>query len=139
MSIPEAVRLVLHSGAIGRSGDLCILDMGEQVPIVDLARNMIRMAGKRVDEDIEIVFTGIRAGEKLYEELFTESEAKSLHKIDKIFVCQPEGCDWEVFDDTLKLLRQAAKECRREEIVRLLGRIVPSYRPVVAQERAEMG
>ena len=69
MSIPEAVRLVLHSGAIGHSGDLCILDMGEQVRIVDLAENMIRMTGKVPYDEIDIQFTGIRAGEELYEEL----------------------------------------------------------------------
>ena len=137
MSIPEAVRLVLHSGAIGRSGDLCILDMGEQVRIVDLARNMIRMAGKRVNADIDITFTGIRPGEKLYEELFTEYEARSLQKVDKIFVCQPEGCDWELFDETLERLRQAADGCKREEIVRLLGKVVPSYRPYGGKERSE--
>ena len=70
MSIPAAVRLVLHSGAIGDSGDLCILDMGEQVRIVDLAENMIRMTGKVPYDEVDIQFTGIRAGEKLYEELF---------------------------------------------------------------------
>jgi FlaA1/EpsC-like NDP-sugar epimerase len=131
MSIPEAVRLVLHSGVMGGSGDLCILDMGEQVRIVDLARNMIRNAGKIPDENIEIVFTGIRPGEKLYEELFTEHEARSLHKIDKIFVCKPEGCDWEKFDDTLECLHRAAKECKRDEIIRLLGKLIPSYQPFI--------
>ena len=136
MTIPEAVRLVLHSGAIGRSGDLCILDMGEQVRIVDLARNMIRMAGKRLGEDIDIEYIGIRPGEKLFEELFTEDEARGLQKIEKIFVCRPEGCGWARFNETLDGLRQAAAECRREEIIDLLGVVVPSYTPYVGEEGA---
>jgi FlaA1/EpsC-like NDP-sugar epimerase len=131
MSIPEAVRLVLHSGTIGVGGDLCILEMGEQVKIVEMVENMIRMAGKIPHKDIDIRFTGIRPGEKLYEELFTDQEAKGIQKIEKIFVCKPEGCDWERFDQWLGELRQRAKECRRKEIVELLCKIVPSYQPDV--------
>ena len=131
MSIPEAVRLVLHSGVIGAGGDLCILEMGEQVRIVDMVENMIRMAGKKPYEDIDILFTGIRPGEKLYEELFTDQEARSLRKVDKIFVSRPEGCDWGHFDETLEELRKAAEGCRREDIVLLLEGLIPSYCPYV--------
>ncbi|MCC7264046.1 MAG: polysaccharide biosynthesis protein [Candidatus Latescibacteria bacterium] len=129
MSIPEAVRLVLHSGAIGKNGDLCILDMGEPVRIAALAENMIRMAGKRPYEEIDIVFTGIRAGEKLTEILFTEAEARTLQKADKLLLCRPEGCDWEHFDERLVRLKQAAEGCLREEVIGLLKEIIPAYQP----------
>jgi FlaA1/EpsC-like NDP-sugar epimerase len=127
MSIPEAVRLVLHSGAIGSNGDLCILDMGKPVKIVELAENMIRMAGKVPYEDIDIVFTGIRAGEKLHEDLLTEDEASYLQKIDKISVSKPDGGDWIHLEERLTELRQATHECQRGDVIRILQEIVPSY------------
>ena len=85
MTIPEAVQLVIQAGAIGSTGDVLILDMGEPVKIVDLAKDMIMLSGLRYPEDIDIEFTGLRPGEKLYEELFYETEtgAKKIHE--KIF------------------------------------------------------
>jgi len=85
MTIPEAVQLVIQAGAVGTSGDVLILDMGDPVKIVDLAKDMIMLSGLRFPEDIDIEFTGLRPGEKLYEELFYESEtgAKKVHE--KIF------------------------------------------------------
>jgi len=74
MTIPEAVQLVLQAGALGRGGELFMLDMGEPVRIVDLARDMIRLSGLEEGSDIEIEFTGIRPGEKLYEEMFFNHE-----------------------------------------------------------------
>ena len=135
MSIPEAVRLVLHSGAIGTSGDLCILDMGEQVRIMDLAENMIRMSGKTPGEDIEIQFTGIGLGEKLHEELYTKAEARSLRKIEKILVCRPDPGDGE-FTAILQKLQEAALVCSRVEIVKLLQQLVPTYTPSTVEEQA---
>ncbi len=85
MTIPEAVQLVLQSAAVGEGGDVMILDMGEPVRIVDLARDMIRLSGQRFPEDIDIVFTGLRPGEKLYEELFYESEQSACRVHEKIF------------------------------------------------------
>jgi FlaA1/EpsC-like NDP-sugar epimerase len=89
MTIPEAVQLVLQAGAIGQSGDVLILDMGEPVRIVDLARDMILLSGMRYPEDIDIAFTGMRPGEKLREELFYEIENGSQRIHDKIFRCVP--------------------------------------------------
>jgi FlaA1/EpsC-like NDP-sugar epimerase len=85
MTIPEAVQLVIQAGAIGSTGDVLILDMGDPVKIVDLAKDMIMLSGLRYPEDIDIEFTGLRPGEKLYEELFYETEtgAKKIHE--KIF------------------------------------------------------
>jgi FlaA1/EpsC-like NDP-sugar epimerase len=90
MTIPEAVQLVLQAGAIGETGQVLILDMGEPVKIVDLARDMIGLSGLRYPEDVDIVFTGLRPGEKMYEELFYGSEktAKKVHE--KIFCADPE-------------------------------------------------
>jgi FlaA1/EpsC-like NDP-sugar epimerase len=90
MTIPEAVQLVLQAGAIGESGQVLILDMGEPVKIVDLAKDMISLSGLRYPEDIDIVFSGLRPGEKMYEELFygNEKAAKKVHE--KIFCAERE-------------------------------------------------
>lgn len=85
MTIPEAVQLVLQAGAIGHSGDILILEMGDPVKIVDLAKDMIALSGLRYPEDIDIRFTGVRPGEKLYEELFYLSEEGTKKVHDKIF------------------------------------------------------
>lgn len=93
MTIPEASQLVLQAGALGESGDVFILEMGEPVRIVDLAKDLIRLSGRRYPEDIDIVFTGTRPGEKLYEELFYSSET-GINKVhDKIFWARPEPID----------------------------------------------
>jgi FlaA1/EpsC-like NDP-sugar epimerase len=86
MTIPEAVQLVLQAGAIGESGDLLILDMGEPVRILDLAKDMIELSGLQYPDDIDIVITGMRPGEKLYEELFYESEMGFRKVHEKIFL-----------------------------------------------------
>lgn len=90
MTIPEAVQLVLQAGAIGKSGQVLILDMGEPVRIMDLAKDMIALSGLRYPEDIDIVFSGLRPGEKLYEELFYGSEKAAEKVHEKIFCAAPE-------------------------------------------------
>ncbi len=85
MTIPEAVQLVLQSGTIGKGGDILILDMGEPVRIVELAKDMIHLSGQRYPDDIDIVFTGLRPGEKMYEELFYETEQQAARVHEKIF------------------------------------------------------
>lgn len=88
MTIPEACQLVLQASAIGRGGQICVLDMGQPVKIVDLARNLILLSGLKPDEDIRIEFTGMRPGEKLYEELssLTEDTVPTLHEKVRIFI-----------------------------------------------------
>ena len=93
MTIPEAVRLVLQAGAMGAGGEVFLLDMGEQVRIVDLARQLIRLAGLREGEDIEIVFTGLRPGEKLYEELHSDAERTRITRHERILVWELDARD----------------------------------------------
>ncbi len=90
MTIPEAVQLVLQAGAVGESGQVLILDMGEPVKILDLAKDMITLCGLRHPEDIEIKFTGLRPGEKMYEELFYGNEKRARKVHDKIFCAERE-------------------------------------------------
>jgi FlaA1/EpsC-like NDP-sugar epimerase len=92
MTIPEASRLVIQSGALAKGGEIFVLDMSEPVKIVDLAKNMIRLSGYS-EEDIEIVETGIRPGEKLYEELLLDKERNDEQVFDKIFVGNIKGYD----------------------------------------------
>src|SRR5262249_48969032 len=95
MTIPEACQLVLQAASMGRGGGIFILDMGEPVKIVDLARDLIRMSGLRPDEDIEVRFTGIRPGEKLYEELALREEGAAKTRHPRIFVGRITAQDWE--------------------------------------------
>jgi FlaA1/EpsC-like NDP-sugar epimerase len=128
MTIPEAVQLVLQSGAIGAGGDVLILDMGEPVRIVDLAKDMIRLSGQRYPEDIDIVFTGLRPGEKLFEELFYETEQNAVRIHDKIFRAPRErGNSEDVVQRELRLLQQhlsSGREELREVLWQVAGRVV---------------
>ena len=93
MTIPEASQLVIQAGAMGRGGEIFVLDMGEPVRIVDLAGDMIRLSGLRVGQDIDIEFVGIRPGEKLYEELMVDGETHLPTSHPKIMVAQCKRLD----------------------------------------------
>ncbi|MFO0680439.1 MAG: nucleoside-diphosphate sugar epimerase/dehydratase [Sandaracinus sp.] len=108
MTIPEASQLVLQAGALGEGGQIFVLDMGEPVKIVDLARDMITLSGLRPGEDIEIEFSGIRPGEKLAEELSTEKESLDRTRHPKIWVARPETTSSEVLDASLDAVVKAA-------------------------------
>lgn len=127
MTIPEAVNLVLQCGAYARGGEIFILDMGEPVKIADLARKMIRLSGHVPGEDIKIEYTGLRPGEKLYEELLIDEDNLVETENDRIFVAQMGGVDAETASQKIQqLIRHAYEESRdiREEIKGL----VPEYR-----------
>lgn len=103
MTIPEAVSLVLQAGAYAQGGEIFILDMGEPVKILDLAENMIRLSGLVPGEDIEIKFTGLRPGEKLYEELLIDDDNKKETANKRIFIGQPIKIDEAEFDEKMKI------------------------------------
>jgi FlaA1/EpsC-like NDP-sugar epimerase len=129
MTIPEACQLVLQASAIGEGGQICVLDMGEPVKIVDLARDLILLSGLRPDEDIKIEFTGIRPGEKLYEELSTmlENTAPTAHEKIRIFVG-----DWMPEADMVEWISYLREICETRDVGRLvvaLKEIVLDYSP----------
>ena len=103
MTIPEASRLVIQSGALAKGGEIFILDMGEPVKILDLAKQMIKMSGSSEDE-IQIIESGIRPGEKLYEELLLDKERNDQQVFDKIFVGNINGFSLEQVDEFVKTL-----------------------------------
>jgi FlaA1/EpsC-like NDP-sugar epimerase len=105
MTIPEAVQLVLQAGAMAEGGEIFVLDMGEPVKIYDLARNLIKLSGFKPDVDIKIEFTGLRPGEKLYEELLLAEEGVKATKNNKIFVAQPLHTDLAILKREIECLK----------------------------------
>lgn len=130
MVTSEAVLLVLQAAAMGRGGEVFVLDMGEPVSILELARDLIRSHGLEPDQDIPIVFTGSRPGERLSEELLTAEEGTDSTTHEKVFVARL-GSRWvgEELADGLERLGEATGRGASEEIVALLRELVPSYRP----------
>jgi FlaA1/EpsC-like NDP-sugar epimerase len=125
MTIPEASQLVLQAAVIGASGEILILDMGEPVRILDLARDTIRLSGLRPDEDIPIVFTGIRPGEKLFEELQTTGEGIERTRHPQIFVGNVAGLSRHGMPDVLRTLEALARDSSGDEIRRYLNELLP--------------
>ena len=130
MTIPEAAQLVLQTGAMARKNELFVLNMGQPVKILDLAENMIRLSGYVPYRDIDIVETGLRPGEKLYEELMLDSEQDRMTKTahDKIFIAPPMQIDLAAFYEELQNLRHDA-EHNDEGVVLSLQRMVGTYHP----------
>ena len=128
MSIPEAAQLVLQAAAMGRGGEVFVLDMGEPVRIADLARNMIRLSGYTEDE-IRIEFTGLRPGEKLYEELLADAEETRETPHPKLRIAGPVSVSAALPVELAAWLTQAS-DCSDEDVRRQLMRWVPEYRPM---------
>jgi len=127
MSIPEAAQLVLQAAAMGKGGEIFVLDMGEPVRIVDLARNMIRLSGFTEDE-IHIEFTGLRPGEKLYEELLADAEETLPTPHEKLRIARPRSVPEGLYEDALAWVRSEAP--LDDDVVRAgLKRWVPEYEP----------
>ena len=128
MTIPEAVSLVLQAGAYAKGGEIFILDMGEPVKITDLARNLILLSGHQPDEDIPIVFTGLRPGEKLYEEMLMDEEGMQNTANQRIHIGKPIEMDEEAF---LKQLQELSEYVATEpsDIRDWVKRMVPTYYP----------
>ena len=126
MTIPEAVSLVLQAGAYARGGEIFVLDMGEPMKILDLAKNMIKLSGYRVDEDIKIEFTGLRPGEKMYEELLMREEGLKETANRMIYIGRPIEYDDELFEQQLRRLQEASVN-ESQDIRALVQEIVPGY------------
>ncbi len=129
MTIPEAVQLVIQAGALANGGEVFILDMGEPVKIVDLARDLIRLSGFEPDMDIKIEFTGIRPGEKLYEEILTNEEGITATHHDRIFVAKPLNINREDLEFEIKKLRKVIG-AEPAQIKEALQYIVPTFQNV---------
>ncbi len=126
MTIPEAVSLVLQAGAYAKGGEIFILDMGEPVKILDLAKNLILLSGHKPNEDIQIVFTGLRPGEKLYEEMLMKEEGMQETANKLIHIGKPIQMDEEKFMQQLAEIRDHALE-EPDDIKQWVQRIVPTY------------
>ena len=129
MTIPEASQLVLQAGTMGAGGEIFILEMGEPIKIVNLARDLIRLSGYRPDEDIEIVFSGMRPGEKLYEEINLDSENASKTKHPRIWVGRHRQLDLGKATTKVDELVRLSRTSSPEVVIRKLVECVPEYTP----------
>jgi FlaA1/EpsC-like NDP-sugar epimerase len=132
MTVREAMELVLQASALAceddeARGKIFVLDMGEPVKIVDLAMQMIRLAGKKPNEDIKIEFVGLRPGEKLYEELFYANEALMPTKASGIRLAAPHTMDYAMLARALDEIAECARERREDRLMTLLRTLVPEY------------
>lgn len=127
MTIPEASQLVLQAGGLGDNGSVYVLDMGQPVRIVDLARDLITLSGYKPEIDIDIVYSGIRPGEKLFEELLTAEEGTTATRHTKIFSARTKPLSEDVFEDKLKALFDKAHARDEQGIRHMLQEIIPTY------------
>ncbi len=130
MTIPEAVSLVLQAMSYAEGGEVFVLDMGEPVKIYDMATNLIKLSGLEPNVDIQIKVTGLRPGEKLYEELLMEEEGLTQTKHDKIHVAKPMNIDMNMIEYKLKELNSLLQHCNNEqkdEIKKVMKEVVPTY------------
>jgi FlaA1/EpsC-like NDP-sugar epimerase len=130
MTIPEAATLVIQAGAMAKGGEVFLLDMGEPVKIYDLAAQMIRLHGLEPDKDIKIEITGLRPGEKIYEELLIDCEAALPTGHPKIFCAREAKLGWKELEPQLNTLLDAAADCEVTECVSVLHNLVPEYQPM---------
>lgn len=127
MTIPEAVSLILQAASESKGGEIFVLDMGEPVKILSLAENLIRLHGKEPYKDIEIKFTGLRPGEKLYEELLMDEEGLKSTSNKKIFIGQQIHVDEDSFMKMLDVLKRLANGNEQEELIEALKKVVPTF------------
>jgi FlaA1/EpsC-like NDP-sugar epimerase len=127
MTIPEAVSLILQAGAMGKGGEIFVLDMGDPVLIRELAEQMITLSGLRPGRDIEIIYTGLRPGEKLYEEVLHESEGLQPTSHEKLLLARSRHVDWEWLMEELEKLERAATSRNIHVLREHIQNIVPEY------------
>ena len=131
MSIQEASQLILQCGAYAKDGEIFLLEMGKPIKIVDMARDLIRLSGLEPETDIPIVFTGLRPGEKLYEELQLTYEKKVTTNHKKIMILKQNTppMPWNLFLQNTNKLLDAAKELDSNKIQAILKDVLPTYQP----------
>ena len=134
MLIPEAAQLVIQAGAYAKGGEIFVLDMGSPIKIYDLATDLIKLSGLVPNEDIEIKVTGLRPGEKLYEELLMSEEGLEETRHDKIFIGRPTYTDIEELKRNLNSLRFIIDNNNEEDIKNSIKQIVPTYREATSKE-----
>lgn len=127
MTIPEACQLVLEAGVMGEGGEIYVFDMGEPVKILDLAKKMIQLSGKKVDQDIKIVFSGLREGEKLYEELLNDFETVKITHHPKIKIAQVAPASYHKIDGQIELFMDLIGKNSENDLVSHLKVIVPEF------------
>jgi FlaA1/EpsC-like NDP-sugar epimerase len=127
MTIPESVSLILQAGAMGRGGEIFVLDMGEPVLINDLAKQMIQLSGLKVEKDIKIIYTGLRPGEKLYEELLHESEELQKTSHEKLFLARSRDVDWSWLETQLADLESVAVSRDIDKMLIIMHDLVPEF------------
>ncbi len=126
MTIPEAAQLVIQAAAMAKGGEIFVLDMGKPVKIVDLAKDLITLSGYKPEEDIKIEYTGLRPGEKLYEELLMNEIALTSTEHDKIFVEKPIENDIEFVEKSIEEFKKVVYN-DKDEIFKLIEKKVPTY------------
>lgn len=139
MTIPEACQLIMQASVIGRGGEIFVLDMGEPVKISYLAEQLVRLSGRRPGEDIEIVYTGLRPGEKLHEELFHDTEELTTTAHPKILLANCRQVDAETLEASLAGLEKACRDAKEEKIREILFQLVPEHTRGKASESAGSG
>jgi FlaA1/EpsC-like NDP-sugar epimerase len=127
MTIPEACQLVLEAGMMGEGGEIFIFDMGKSVKIIDLAKNMIRLAGLELGKDINLVFSGLRPGEKLYEELLNDKENTITTHHEKIMIAKVRAYNFDEVERNIKELIELFENQDNDNIVRKMKELVPEY------------
>lgn len=137
MTIPEASQLVIQAGALSEGGEIYILDMGEPVKISELAKDLIRLSGFKVNVDIEIIYTGIRPGEKLFEELLTEEEGMTSTKHNRIFIGKASQISRQQLESTLAKLEKSLEQ-DEQSMKTILHQLVPSYKNAGSSPVKEM-
>jgi FlaA1/EpsC-like NDP-sugar epimerase len=128
MTIPEASQLIMQAGVLGEGGEIFVLDMGKPVKINYLAEQMIRLSGKSPGDEIEIIYTGLRPGEKLYEELFHAQEELQPTPHEKILLASYRIVDWAELSRKFDAIEQAVEDYNEESLFDLLSEFVPENR-----------
>ncbi|MFM9029025.1 MAG: polysaccharide biosynthesis protein, partial [Bacteroidota bacterium] len=127
MTIPEACQLVLEAGSIGNGGEIYLFDMGKSVRILELAQKMIRLAGMKEEQDIRIIFTGLRPGEKIFEELLADKETSLPTHHEKIMIAKVRPYEFSEISKDISELIELFKSQENDVIVKKMKSIVPEY------------